>query len=743
MVYVAVGKPTGAVEGAEKVTGGLRYTADVTPPGTQWVKVLRSPHPHARIRSIDTSKAAALPGVAIVATGADFPNAYVGTRMRDMPVLAIGKVRFVGDMVAAVAAESVEIAEAAVALIEVDYEVLPAVYDAMEALKPGAPVLHDDPAAYAGAPERSVTEPNVQSYTLWEHGDLDAAFAKADQTFEHTFSTPLTPHGYLEASAATVWVRPEGDVEVWATNKSPYSLRNLLIKQLGAPEGRVTVNVMPVGGDFGAKANLNDATLCYLLSDRIKQPVKYVQTYTEELMAGSRRHPAQITVRTGVTKVGGLTGMSVRAAFSGGAYAAYKANPQVAVLGVRMAGSCYLIPAIKVEEYCVYSNQVSGTQTRTPGGPQIVFAVESHLDLIAQELGMDKAEFRLKNLLKEGEPTPIGLTWKGVKGKETLDAALEAAGWNTPKAANVGRGIAMYERPAGAGKSSAAITFEAEGGPILRVSIANAGQGAHTVLRQIVAEMLGVTTDEVTVRTEDTNSELFDSGLGGSKTTNSAGNAVANASDAMLTLLSEAAAAKWGCAVDQVEHRNGAFIGPKEQILTLREVATLASADEPVLARGSFDPPETRTTTAYCAQIAEVEVDRESGQVKIVKITTSHDVGLVLNPLGHQGQINGGVIQGIGFAMTEDSPLIDGHISTLSMGDFKLVNIGDIPELETILLEDETGGPVPFKGKAIGELPNVPIAAAIANAVEDAVGVRIADLPITAEKVFAALQAKG
>ena len=742
MVYTAVGKPTGAVEGPGKVMGSTQYTADITLPGTLIVKLLRSPHPHARIRSIDTSKAVAFPGVGMVATGQDFPNARVGVRMRDMPVLAIDKVRFVGDPVAAVAADTVEIAEAALALIEIDYEELPAVYDALEALKPGAPVLHDSPGSYAGAPERTGAEPNVQSYTQWEHGDIEAAFAKADQVIEHTFGTPLTPHGYLETSAATVWVHTEGHVEVWATNKSPYSLRDLLVKQLGAPEGRVTVNVMTVGGDFGAKSNLNDATLCYLISDRVKRPVKFVHTYTEELMAGPRRHPATITVRTGVTNDGALTAMSVRAAFSGGAYAAYKANPQVAVLGVRMAGSCYRIPAIKIEEYCVYSNQVSGTQTRTPGGPQIVFAVESHIDLVAHELGIDAAEFRMKNLITEGEPTPIGLTWVGVRGKETLTAAMDAIGWNNPKTSpNVGRGLAIYERPAGAGKSSAAITFADTGGPILQVSVANAGQGSHTVLQQIVAEKLGIQTGDVTVRVEDTNSELFDSGLGGSKTTNSAGNAVANTADSLIARLIDAAASEWGCASGNVNHRNGAFIGPKEEILSLRELATIAAAHEPLFVKGTFDPPEERTVTAYCTQAAEVEVDPESGQVKILRIISSHDVGQILNPLGHQGQINGGVIQGIGFAMTEDSPLIDGHITTLSMADFKLVNIGDIPKLETILLHDDTGGPVPFKGKAIGELPNVPIAAAIANAVEDAIGVRILDLPITAEKVFAAIKA--
>jgi len=741
MVYVAVGKPTGAVEGAEKVTGGTEFTADITLPGTLWIKVLRSPYPHARIVSIDVAAAAALPGVAMAVTGQDFPDAMVGIRMRDMPVLAVDKVRFSGEPVAAVAAESVDIAEAAIALINVTYEEFPAVYDALEALQPGAPVLHDDPASYAGAPPREVDEPNVQSYTSWEHGDVDKAFAKADQVFEHTFRTPLTPHGYLEANAATVWVHPEGDVEAWASNKAPYGLRDVLIKQMGAPEGRVKVHVMPVGGDFGAKSSIIDVPLCYLISQRTRRPVKFVHTYTEELIAGPRRHPAAITVRTGVTNDGTLCAMSVRAVFSGGAYAAFKANPQVTVLGVRMAGSCYRIPAVKVEDYCVYSNQVSGTQTRTPGGPQIVFAVESHLDLIARELGMDQAEFRLKNIINDGEPTPMGITWVGVKGKETLQAALDAAGWNEPKPSpNFGRGMALYERPAGAGKSSAAIAVDLAGAPTLRVSIANCGQGAYTVLQQIVAEKLGLPSSQVSVVSTDTDGLPYESGVGGSKTTNSAGNAAANAADLLIQTLADTAATEWGCASSEVEHRSGAFIGPREQILTFSEVASLAAQVEPLVCTATFEPPAERTVTAYCAQVAEVEVDPESGHVKLLRVVTAHDVGLVLNPLGHQGQINGGVIQGLGFAMYEDSPVVDGHISTPQMGDFKLTGIGDIPTLETVLLGDDAGpGPVPFRGKAIGELPNVPIAAAIANAVHDACGARITELPITAEKVYAAL----
>jgi len=279
------------------------------------------------------------------------------------------------------------------------------------------------------------------------------------------------------------------------------------------------------------------------------------------------------------------------------------------------------------------------------------------------------------------------------------------------------------------------------GSALLQVSIANCGQGAYTVLQQIVAEVLGVPSGQVRVDVADTDSELFDSGVGGSKTTNSAGHAAEGAALGLLALLTDAAAAQWACAPDEVQHRNGAFIGPREQILTLAEAAALASSSDGQLSYTEvYEPSEERTVTSFCAQVAEVQVDAETGHVKVQRLVTVHDVGIVLNPLGHQGQINGGAIQGMGFALCEETPVIDGVVSTLDMTGWKMPNIADIPQLETILLEDEAG-PVPYHGKAIGELPNVPIAAAIANAVQDAVGVSVADLPVTAEKVYAAVRA--
>jgi CO/xanthine dehydrogenase Mo-binding subunit len=350
-------------------------------------------------------------------------------------------------------------------------------------------------------------------------------------------------------------------------------------------------------------------------------------------------------------------------------------------------------------------------------------------------------DLRMKNVIEQGDATPMGQIWEGVRAKETLEAVIEASGWKQAKPSRyTGRGVAIYERPPGAGKSSATISLDPAGPTMLRVSVANCGQGAYTVLQQIVAEALGVPANEIQVQAADTDSQLFDSGVGGSKTTNSTGNAAASAAKDMVSKLIEGVAAHWGCAPDEVEHRGAAFVGPKEQILTLQEAAErTATNGEPIVCTGLYDPPDERKVTSFCAQVAEVEVDPDTGQVFVRRIVSAHDVGTILHPIGHQGQINGGIIQGMGFGICEETPLADGRITTVNLGDFKLPNINDIPQLDTVLLA-ETTGPVPYLGKAIGELPNVPTAAAIANAVHDAVGVRIMDLPVTAEKVHAALQ---
>src|SRR5499427_5086921 len=427
MAFKFVGKPITRLEGAEKVSGKTRYAADVEIPDGLWAKLLRSSLPHARILKVETSKATKLPGVRAVITSADIPPVLTGLRMKDMPLLARDRVRFVGEPVAAVAADDEINAEEALNLIEVEYEELPYVTDPLKAIEPGAPVLHENPAAYKNAPERLTELPNVQSLGQWSNGDVEAGFKNAARIFEHTFRTPLGFHAYIEPHACTVRINPGDQLEIWASNKAPSTLRDRVARDLNLDPAKIKVHILPVGGDFGGKTSVVEVPVCYFLALRTGKPVKLVLDYAEEITACSHRHPAVITLRTGVDGDGKLCALHARAIFSGGGYAALKANAEVTVQGPRRIASYYRIPAIQVETICAYANQVPCTQTRTPGSPQTTFAVESHIDMIARELHIDAVAFRMKNLLNDGDPTPFGQKLKGVVVKEVLQTALDTA----------------------------------------------------------------------------------------------------------------------------------------------------------------------------------------------------------------------------------------------------------------------------------------------------------------------------
>ena len=742
MAYKNLNKAVPRIEGADKVSGNMRYAADIPFPAALSAKILRTSLPHARILGIDTSKALKLPGVRAIITGADVAGVMVGLRMKDMPLLAQDRVRYVGEPVAAVSADNDAIAEEALNLIDVRYEELPFVTDPLEAISPGAPVLHDNPTGYKNAPEREIELPNVQSYGKWTNGDLEAGFQKATRVFEHTFRTPLGFHGYIEPHACTVQINDDGRVEIWASNKAPFTLRSRFARDLGLDEVNVKVHILPVGGDFGGKTSVVESPVCYFLAKKTGKPVRMVLDYTEELTAISHRHPAVITLRTGVDGDGKLCAMQVRAVFSGGGYAALKANAEVTVQGPRRAASYYRIPAIQVETLCVYTNQVPCTQTRTPGSPQTTFAVESHMDIIARELGMEPVAFRMKNLIDDGEATPFGQKLKGIVVKETLKKALDTAGWKKPKAKNIGRGVAVYERPSGAGKSGAAITIEANGGVNVHLGVPDVGPGIHTVVQQIVSEVLDVPMARVNIRVENTDSSPFDSGTGGSKSTNSVGTAAYQAVSEIKEKLITLAAARLGCKPEDLQLLNGRYAAPGHKPISFTELMDLAvEQNHGALTHLSIYEPSRAAITSFAAQVAEVEVDPGTGQVKVKKLTTVHDSGTVLNHLSYQGQVDGGVVTGLGFALMEDNSLIDGRMATANLGEFKMATCADVPKLTTVLMQDATG-PTPYQGKAIAEIPNVPTAAAIANAIHDAVGVRLFDLPLTSEKIYGALHNK-
>ena len=746
MAYRTVGKALPRIEGFGKVTGQTKYAADLAFDGLLWAKVLRSSVPHARIVKIDTGKAKALKGVHAVLTGGDVKDIYVGTRVKDQPVLAQDKVRMGGDAIAAVAADTEEIAEEAIGLIDVQYEELPYVDDPVEALKPSAPLLHEDRSKYKNSPKlpEGVSAHNLQSYVRWSNGDVEAGFAKSARVFEHTFRTPLSHHGYIEPCACTVQVHDDGRVEVWASNKGPWGLREQMAEDFGIPQDRIKIHIVHVGGDFGAKASLIDVPVAYYLAKATKRPVKLVFDYTDELLAGGHRHPATLVMKTGVAADGTLLAVKGDIYFSGGAYGSQKANPQVTVLGGRRLASMYRCPAIDVQTFCAYTNHVPCTQTRTPGSPQVVFAFESHLDIIAKEMGIDPLELRRKNILHDGDANPMGEKWSDILMGEVLERAVKTSGWKKNGAKkNRGWGMALYDRGTPEGKASSALILEAGGTVNILTGVPDVGPGYYTVSQQMVCETLGLPPERVGVVYKDTDSLPFDPGTGGSKQTNTSGHAVYQSAREVREKLVALAARELGCKPEEIQQQGEKLTAPNKKSTTTTKMIDLAVKENggPVFHLTNFVPKDMPKVTGFAAQVAEVEVDPTTGGVKVLSLTTAHDTGTVLNHLTLTGQIEGGVVTGLGFALLEENPLVDGKIATLTLGESKLPSIADVPPLKIVLVESPTG-PTPFGGKAIAENPNVPTAAAIANAIADACGVRVFELPLTAEKVYRGLNGK-
>ena len=750
--YSAVGRSIVRGEGPEKVSGKALYAADVVLPGMLWGKVLRSPFPHAKIISIDTSKARDMPGVHAVLTAQDLPDRRVGRLLRDIPVLATDRVLFVGEKVVAVAAEDPDLAEEALLQVDVEYEDLPAVFDPLEAMEPLAPVLHLDMASYDGLPQPISSIPNVLAHNSWKKGDTDQGFGESDLIFEHTFNLQLMHQGYIEPHACVVSIEDSGRVQVWVNNKAPFNLRSQLAAAWGMPEDQINLNPCSIGGDFGGKGSFMDTPLCYYLALHSRRPVRMVMDYIQELMAGNPRHPAAITLKTGLKNDGRLWARQARLVFNSGAYGAFK--PRVYLGGADRSGGPYLIPNVSIDSYMVYTNNVPCGHMRAPAKPQVIFAVESHMDMIAREIGLDPYEFRLRNILHDGDVNAVGGSWQDIRAEETLRAAALAADWSGAKAKpHWGRGMAISEQPSGTGQSAASVSVDGVGDGVgdgagkvtLQMSLWDTGTGAHTILRQVVAEELTIPVDDVTMEVEDTDAVPFDSGSGGSRVTCTAGQAALGAARDLRNKLTVIAAELFECPAERIRLENGRIYmddgSPRN--VPIQDVAARAQSASrwPIVGEMTYTAPSSGVTS-FCTQIAEVEVDTETGEVTVSRVVTAHDVGTIINPMTHQGQIDGGVIQGLGYALMEEMLTEEGRISTLSLGDYKIPTIRDIPLLETVLLEPAPG-PAPFEGKGIGETSNVPVAAAIANAVHDAVGVRIRDLPITAEKVLGALKEQG
>src|SRR5712692_6652456 len=576
-----IGASVPRAEGPDKVVGRCIYTADVNLPGLLWGKILRSPYPHARIRRIDGSRARQAPGVRAVITGQDIPGHFMGKMIRDMPVLCWDVVRFVGDRVAAVAAETPEAAEDALALIDVEYEQLPAVFDPLEAMEPNAERIHDDVSGYDGAPKDrlALDVHNGLTRLAYGKGDVEKGFREADLVLEHTFRIPARHQGYIEPHAGLVAIDNDGRIQVWVSAKNPFGVRSQMAKALGVAEERIRINVVNVGGEFGGKGDAIDLPVAYFLAQKAERPVKIVMTYAEELTASNPAHPTVITVRSGVKRDGRIVARTVRAVHASGAYGALKSNASLATW--HYAGGQYRIDNAALEFLQVYTNTVPGGYYRSPGAVATVFAIDSHTDIIAKELKMDPAEFRIKNFLGEGEEDAVGHRLYHVRFREVLQAALDGAGWQkTKRRPGYGRGIALSGRHISGGDTGVVLTAESDGSFTILSPSVDQGSGTHTILRQLVAEQMKVGIEQVRVVVGDTDSTPRDGGMRASRMTYVAGNAVVQACTKLREQLFAQASRILECGVDEMECADGKFWLRQDsaQQVTLKRVVAAAES---------------------------------------------------------------------------------------------------------------------------------------------------------------------
>jgi CO/xanthine dehydrogenase Mo-binding subunit len=733
--YSVISRPIPRVEGHDKVTGRAPYYADIVRPGTLWAKNVRSPVAHGRIVSIDTTRALRVPGVHAVLTAADFPFKRIGRRLKDTPILAKDRVLHIGERVAVVAAESLEAAEEGALLVDVEYEELPAVFDALEAMRPDAPVLHPDLRSYAGFPEYVPEDwRNVHARAEIKRGDVEEAFAKADLVMEHTFTTGTMHQGFLEPYATVASIADDGTAEFWHSTKAVFRNKDEMAGIIDLPPEQIHFHQVHMGGDFGGKGAPGDAPAAYYLAKMTGRPIKFVTTSSEELTAGTPRHPSFCRIKSGVMRDGTLVARDVFIVYNSGAYGGFRPNVMDGMLpGGAQAGTLYPCPNLRLDGRMVYTNEVPRTYMRSPGQPQAVYSVEAHMDLLARELGMDALEFRLKNAPRkpDGSESPASAL---------LRAAADAVRWGTPKRKFVGRGIGLAQRNMGGGPASADVTVNPDGSVTAISAAPDVGTGTLTVVGAVVAESLGIPIESVHVVHGDTASFPNDTEAGASRMTNAAGHATIAATDQLKEQLAPLAATMLGA--ESATWTTGGWQGSNGRFVSFQDLAgeMVAPADPAGHVNLTITVPGG-TEPERSAQAAEVEVDPETGQVHVLRLSSAQAVGTIINETAHQGQIDGCVVQGYGYALTEELAIEDGRVTTVHLGDYKMPTMPDVPPLTTINLPFHGEGP--FGAQAVGETPVVPTPAAIANAVADAIGVPVTQLPLSAERVLELIDSPG
>ena len=751
-----VGTRVPMLDAALKVKGAALFTDDLVLPGMLFGKILRSPLPHARILNIDTSRAEKLPGVKGVVTGREIPDRQYGIvpMAKDEYALAKDKVRYIGDDVAAVCAIDPEIAEEAVELIDVDYEELPAVYDPLESIKEGAPLIHDGVA-------------NNTSFAInKEFGDVTKAFAESDAVFEDRFYSQAVNHAPLEPHAALAQFDPlNGELTLWSSTQIPFFLRRNLSNTLQIPESKVRVIKPKVGGGFGQKIDMFAKDFCAAwFAMQLGKPVKFVYEREEVFISTRQRHPMFITVKTGVKQDGTILGQKFQAHADGGAY--NSTAPTMIALSCFFLMIPYHVPNLIYEGYHVYTNKPVGGAMRGHGIPQARFAVERQLDMIAERIGVDPAEIRIKNSIHAGEPHSAGFVINTCGFSESVTKAAEAIGWQEKRAKlppGRGVGLAGASFPSGVSNmshisSGAVVQLGRDGAVNVLSGAADIGQGAETVISQIVAEELGVSIEDIRITAADTGITPLDPGTFGSGVTVRAGNAARLAAIAVRNKLFEFMAEKLEAnIVDLVARDRKIFVkGSPDQGMSLSaalKAYQYADLPMPIVGRGSWMAPASEPTTlfkengnfspnySFMTQAAEVEVDLETGRVKLLKMVTAHDCGTPINPMLVEGQLEGSVVGGMGQALYEDIIVEQGQVMNASFLDYGLPTFLEMPEIEAI--EVETDDPIgPFGAKEAGEGTQLSPAPAIVNAVYDAIGVDFMELPLTPAKILEALENK-
>jgi CO/xanthine dehydrogenase Mo-binding subunit len=728
------------VDGHRKVSGREKYQADVHRPGMLWAAYVTSPFAYAKIKRIDTSAAKAYPGVRAVLTAADIGNARWGRNCFDTAVLAIDHVLYVGDRVVAVAADTREVAETAARLVEVEYDELEPMLTASAAIEPTAPALHPDwknyhYLTYAGKEKPTYEHPNIRGQWETRRGadDIEAALASAYRVFERRYSTPRQHCGYIEPHATLVWIDDDGTIHVQTPNKSPFAFRTQLAHVAGVPVEKVVVESAALGGDFGAKGGTPDDFPVYFLAKATGKPVRHVESYTEELGANHSRHVADIVLRTGVDRDGRIVAAFADVLYAGGAYAGQLPGPFL----MAGHGHCelpYWIPNVHLRVRCAYTNTVPGAHVRLPGDPQTLWAWEQQMEVMAAELGIDPIEMRRRNLVGADQPMLHGHVATDVPaiGNVVLDAVRKAGRYDEPLPPNRGRGMALSLRDAGMGAAWVRLMLESDGRFTVITGVPDQGAGGHTVIARVAAAALGIDARRVNVRRGSTAEALHDPGSGAGRVTNSAGGAAKDAGEKMKALLEERSGLR---LVDD------AFVDAAGRRTPIETVARDLAGEAPLEVQGHHDPKWQATNYSVSAYTVEVEVDRETGAYRCTNVVFVTDVGTVINPVTHQGQIDGGFMSGFGYATMEDQAMDEsGKITAMSLGEYKLPTIADAPPFRTVLIEGWLGTG-PFGAKQVGEISTSGVPAAVGNAVANAVGVRLSEFPVTSERIYTALQA--